>query len=197
MAIDVTIIVGTFGDPSWAARGHDTAMAAAQAAPTAVIAVHGDTLAQARNAGASTADTEWLCFLDAGDELAPGYLPAMGRATADLRAPELRLIHPDGRVEVPYLIGRNILTINPCPIGTLIRRDLFWAVGGFWEERAWEDWSLFRRCALLGATIGHVLDAVYLAPVDPSGRNSTVVDPSGLHRSITDSHAAWVQGLAA
>lgn len=83
--------------------------------------------------------------------------------------------------------------MNPCVIGTLIRRELFAEAGGFWSERAWEDWSLFRRAWLLGATIDHVPAAVYRVTVNPAGRNSTIDRPHSLHREILRSHATWLR----
>lgn len=191
--MEVTIVVATFGDPSWKTKAIERAIPSAAAQPhSAVVAMHGDTLAQARNAGALAATTEWLCFLDADDELAEGYVEAMLAAGGDLRAPELHLIHPDGTVDVPDLVGRDITVTNPCCIGTFVRRRMLLDVGGFWGERAWEDWSLFRRCWLAGATITHVADAVYRSFVDPAGRNSTVAEPRLLHRQIVRSHQRWL-----
>lgn len=188
---NVTIIIATFGDPVWKVRAASVALPSAAAQPCPALVIHGATLAQARNWGAAAAATEWLCFLDADDELGPGYIEAMLAARGDLRAPALHLVHPD-RTEIPDLTNRDIITINPCPIGTLIRREMFFDVGGFWEERAWEDWSLFRRCWLAGATISHVSAAVYLAHQDPQGRNVTVEDARQLHRDIIRSHVRWL-----
>lgn len=186
----VTIIVGTFGSDGWREQGERTA------AGHGGVAVHGHSLAHARNEGAWNATTEWLCFLDADDFLSDGYMAAMATSAADLRAPALHLVYPDS-VEIPDLTGRDITTINPCCIGTLIRRAMFFDVGGFWDEPAWEDWSLFRRCWLAGATIGHVADAVYVAHINPNGRNSTISDGKQLHRAIIRSHVAWLHGRAA
>jgi hypothetical protein len=88
--------------------------------------------------------------------------------------------------------SRDIINgLNPCPIGTLIHRTMFDAVGGFWDEPAWEDWSLFRRAVLIGAEITFVHDAVYHAADNPRGRNSTVRNPQALRRQILESHRRW------
>lgn len=191
--MEVTIVVATFGDPHWKAKALEQAIPSASAQPHSdVLAIHADSLAVARNIGAARAQTEWLCYLDADDELAVGYIDAMLATGGDLRAPELHLIHADGVVDVPDLAGRDIAVTNPCCIGTLVRRQMMLDVGGFWGERAWEDWSLFRRCWLAGATITHVADAVYRSFVDPAGRNSTVAEPRLLHRQIVRSHQRWL-----
>lgn len=196
----VTIVVATFGSAAWEELGDRTVDHAEREAPDEIVRVHGDSLAEARNTGAMNASSEWLCFLDAGDVLEPRYLdvlatPAVDTA-GDLRAPRLRLVPPGIVPEsvIPLdLRGRDMDTINPCCIGTLVRRSMFLDVGGFWPERAWEDWSLFRRCWLLGATIVHHGDAVYRAHVNPTGRNSTVDRPAELHQQIRSSHQQWLR----
>jgi len=193
--MDISVVVGTFGEASWAELARARAIPSAVAAgPTEVIHEHAETLAAARNAGAARASTEWLCFLDADDELEPGFLPAIAAASGDLRAPAVRYVVPGEPDPAPLVFAdRDIAQINPCVIGTPIRRELFHAAGGFEEWRAWEDWALFRRAWLLGATIEHVPAAVYLVTVNPAGRNSTVDRPNELHREILQAHRAWTQ----
>jgi len=188
--MDVSIIVATYGSDRYLLSGNDTAeFADSHGVP--MVRVHGgNTLAESRNAAADLARTEWLCFLDAGDTLAPGYFDAMERATGDLRAPRLQF-YDNGTTTEPFnLPSRNIDVGNPCPIGTLIRHSMFEDVGGFWEEPAYEDWSLFRRAWLLGAKIEHV-NAIYTAVLDPHGRNSTVENPRRLIKDIRRSHKLW------
>ena len=74
--MNVTTIVSTFGGPDWERMGHRTAR------EHDAIHVHlpTGTLAEARNKGAEAATGDWLCFLDADDSLAPGYLEAMRAA---------------------------------------------------------------------------------------------------------------------
>lgn len=189
--MEVSVIVGTFGPEHWVDLANARAIPSATAEGVEVIHRHGATIAEARNAGAAAASSEWLVFLDADDELEPGYIAAMAAADGDLRAPAVRYVtateHPDPII----LDGRNIDRLNPCVIGTALRRDMFDFVGGFWNERAWEDWSLFRRCWLAGAKLVHVPTAVYRAHVNPTGRNNTVSDPVGLSRHIRRRHAEW------
>lgn len=175
--MDVTVIVATYGSDEWRDLGSDTALAHGAAH------WHGDTLAQARNAAAGAADTEWLVYLDADDELSGGYIDAMAAADGDLRAPALHLVYPD-RIVVPDLASRDIERTNPCCIGTAIRRDMFLAVGGFPELPGWEDWALFLRAYRRGATITHVPDAVYQAHVRQGSRNQTVPDAAALYQRI-------------
>src|SRR3990167_7241230 len=79
----ISIIIATFGAESW------RELALSRAYPSAVnqgaheVIVGHDpegTIASVRNSLAEKAESDWLCFLDADDELAPGYLDAMKRA---------------------------------------------------------------------------------------------------------------------
>lgn len=198
MGLEVAVVVATFGDEQWSELARTVAAPSAELeAPAELYLQHGSSLAEARNAGAARARAPWLLFLDASDEIEPGYLAAMAEASGELRAPSVRYVTP-GAPELPAPVtfeGRHIGTLNPCAIGTLVPRELFERAGGFWPERAWEDWSLFRRCWLLGAQIEHVPRAVYRAHVDPAGRNSTVARREQLHREIRRAHATWIRKI--
>ncbi len=168
--MDVTVVVGTFGEVEWVNLAHERAVPSARSqAP--VIHRHDDSLAQARNEGAVLARTEWLCFLDADDELAPGYFEAMGRATGDLRGPAVSYVR-HGRCATPKLWPpQDLRNGNYLVIGTLIRKSLFDQVGGFKTWPLYEDWCLWQRCARVGATVELVPDAVYVAHVRAKSRN--------------------------
>lgn len=195
------MIVATFGDGHWRDLAQRRAVPSARAAierrgeVSEILYAHEDdmTLAEVRNEAASVARGEWLCFLDADDELEPGYFDALlaPERWGDLRAPAVRFLDGTGIPDPVVLDDRDIRRLNPCVVGTLIRRDMFHEAGGFWGERAWEDWSLFRRAWFLGARIEHVRAAVYAVHVDPGGRNSTIDRPKALHRDIIQSHTRW------
>lgn len=169
--MDVTVVVATYGDdPTYPELADTRAIPSAEPqAPT--MRTHGDTLAAARNTGAEQADTEWLVFLDADDQLAPGYIAAMEAGSGDLRAPVVSYCfggHPDPPIT---LSDRRIEHLNSCVIGTAVRRTMFWDAGGFLDEPVYEDWSLWLRCVRLGAEIEHLADAVYIAHHNDNGRN--------------------------
>lgn len=189
--MDVTVIVTTFGTREWNEKGNATALE-----HDGFHYHHHDPdrpLGRHRNDAVLLCGAkEWLCFLDAGDDLEPGYMEAMQRHsghTNDLLVPMLRL--GDGFAH-DLTRTRRIIKLNPCPIGTLIHRTVFDRVGGFWDEPAWEDWSLFRRAVLTGSEL-RATDAVYHAPLSPDGRNSTIKDPTGLYNSILKSHTEWMK----
>ena len=193
--MDVQIIVTTFGDPYWLQRG--AAVAEKHSSARHFHATNPASLGEARNRAVQKVDPkEWICFLDADDELEPGYIEAMkavqkpeGSNWSHLRVPALRL---GAGAQAKTLDGRDIMMLNPCPIGTLIHREMFDLVGGFWDEPAWEDWSLFRRCVLLGAELVFVPHAVYRANSTREGRNSKIRRPKELHANIVESHIEWM-----
>ena len=169
--MEVTVVVATYGDDQ---RYLD--LAASRAVPSAgvqapTLRAHADTLATARNWGAEQAGTEWVVFLDADDELAPGYIDAMGTGTADLRAPAVRYCYGDEPDPPVVFSDRKMSHLNPCVIGTAVRRSMFLRVGGFFDEPVYEDWSLWLRCTKAGATLEHIEDAHYIAHYNPDGRN--------------------------
>lgn len=171
--MDVGIVVATFGDQSWYDMGHNTAVRLFNKFNIITRHEHSESLHVARNTAATRLDTEWLCFVDADDDLEPGYFDAMEQATADLRAPAVKWVYED-RVELMSLADRTDIEVrNPCVIGTLIRKDMFLSVGGFKDWWAYEDWALFLSCVRRGATIEHT-NAVYVATVRPQSRNKQI-----------------------
>jgi glycosyltransferase involved in cell wall biosynthesis len=169
--VDVTTVIGTYGDPAWVTLARERALPSALAQGQAMH-VHGVSLADARNAGALLADTEWLCFLDADDELEPGYMEAMAHTSTDLRGPAVRYVRPGGRMAAPKLWPwQDLRDGNFLVIGTLIRRELFLRVGCFNEWPLYEDWDLWQRCWRAGASISTVPEAVYRAHQRPRSRN--------------------------
>jgi glycosyltransferase involved in cell wall biosynthesis len=143
------------------------------------------TLAQARNLGAAMAKGSWLVFLDADDALSPGYVEAMYRAAfmlagaekaaqgrvEALLVPQVRYVR-SGRPQAPQFPREvPVEDGNWLVIGTAVPRHLFCEVGGFAEYPVYEDWALFARCQIEGATPVRVPDAVYLARRRTGSRN--------------------------
>ena len=56
-------------------------------------------------------------------------------------------------------------------IGTAIKADIAREVGGFREWDVYEDWDLFLRCYLAGASVEAIPQAVYRAHVREDSRN--------------------------
>lgn len=195
--MDVTVIVTSYGDEKWRKLAKQRAVpsAADQALAAHLHLPEVDSLGDARNKAVEVTDPKgWICFLDADDELEDGYIEAMEAAVDSescLYAPALRTVVDHNPGEPCLFVHRDMMKSNPCPIGTLIHRDLFDQVGGFWNEPAYEDWSLFRRAFIVGDELQFVPDAVYRAHVDSKGRNSTVRNPKQMVRRIIASHDVW------
>lgn len=181
------IIVATYGDrPHWdAVAERAMASAAAQTWPAdAIVRVHDETLAKARNRGSREAGCDWQVFLDADDELDPGYVEAACLGSGDIRVPAVEYRHADGRVEGPGMIARCDITWgNYIVVGAAHRRDAFEAVGGFREYPMFEDWALWLSMHLAGAEIVDCPHALYVAHVNATGRNSA---RQGLRRRWRD-----------
>lgn len=182
---DISVIVATFGDRlEWdplAERAIES-VAKQTMTPAEVTRVHAGSLHEARNQGAELATGRWLCFLDADDELDPGYLEAMSLATKEhwhFHMAEEILFQPatlgivDGvEDDAPVVIPpTKLLECNYLVIGTLVRRDHFLRLGGFHAWPILEDWDFFIRCWLDGVTVVPVAGAVYRVHVRADGRN--------------------------
>lgn len=179
MALDVTVIVATYGRLAWVDLAQRALRSARDMAP--VQHWHEKTLHDARNQGLAHTDTEWVCFLDADDELTPGFFDHMATGTADLRAPSVQYVKRNGRVRppgMPQVAGHNHACTADCladgnwmVIGTVARTELLTSVGGWRDYPVYEDWDLWQRCWLAGATIEAIPSAVYRAHIRPDSRN--------------------------
>jgi GT2 family glycosyltransferase len=107
-------------------------------------------VAAARNAGAAVAETPLLLMLDADDRLRPGALTTL-RAPLDAD-PGLWFAYGDaeffgawsGRLAFPDFDGYRLLHRSIVTATSLMRRDLFEAVGGFDVDLAgYEDWDFY------------------------------------------------------
>jgi len=176
VAADISVIVATFGDEAvWkplAARAIDSA-ARQSLKPNEIVEIHGPTLAAARNRGAQDAKSEWLCFLDADDELAPGYIEAIdGMTYGDIKVPAVQWMpegeEPKAPEMLPYcdIYGGNFIVI-----GAIHRKSDFLTVGGFRELPSLEDWDLWIRLIRAGATVADCPLAVYRARLRKGSRN--------------------------
>ncbi len=180
----ISVIIATYGETAWcdlAWKRARPSLGQQFGGMFEIIPVHEPegTRASSLNNGASQATGDWLCVLDADDELAPGYIGAMRRALerntdgdSVLFTPATQWIRrgipapPGFQTEVPLERGNWLV------IGTLIRRDLFMQIGGFHEHpHGLEDWNLWARAVRAGARIVRVPEAVYIAHVNPQSKH--------------------------
>lgn len=179
--MDVTVAVATFGAEAWRDLAHRRAMPSAEALGVPVIHTHGGTLHDARNGALALVNTEHVIFLDADDELEPGYVEAMASATADVRAPAVRYVRnaaDRGRPRMPRVAGHRHDCVAACltagnwiVIGAAVRADLVREVGGWRDFSCYEDYDLWARCYLAGATFEPVPSAIYRAYMRRDSRN--------------------------
>ncbi len=206
----VTIAVCTWEGPGWrhVSTTRSRAIASARAAGADdVIVVHlnRDDAAAARNAALDQVQTEHVVYLDADDELEPGYLTALARGTADVRAPAVRYVRSGGGAStparMPQVAGHDHACSGGClpwgnwlVVGALAPADLLRKVGG-WRDYAWsEDWDLWLRCHLAGATFDAIPAAVYRAYVRFNSRNRGASRAARLaaHRAIATANGVPV-----
>lgn len=206
----LAVIVATCGEDRWQDMAMEWAVPSVWAqtsAPDEILIEHAPDhgVEYARNAGAWKADSAWLVFLDADDQLDPAYVAAIrdaigGDSGDRLLAPALRDLDAEsGRIlQAARLPNRQapMTELNHCCIGTAVPRLLFHTVGGFREGyEPWEDWELWLRCIRAGARIQDVPEAIYRARVRPGSRHRSLTRSAALelHGRISREHA---EGLA-
>lgn len=198
--MDVTVVVGTYGDPSWPALAASRAVPSAQALGVPVVHVHADTLHDARNQGLAQVTTEWVVHLDADDELEPGYMDAVAAGRGDVRAPSVRYVTAAGHrppAVMPRVAGHAHTCTQTCltqgnwlVVGAAARTSLLRDVGGWRDWPVYEDWDLWLRCHLAGAAVDAVPQAVYRAYVRRGSRNRapSIAVKNAAHRAIEEAN---------
>lgn len=198
----ISVVVGTFGDITRWGPLADRALAslAVQTVePRDIQHIHERTLAGARNRGALSAKGEWLCFLDADDELDSHYIEAMQAVAATATGPALLQPATLGVVNgvedsEPVIIPeRPLREANYMVIGTLVRRDQFLRVNGFRELPVAEDWDLWCRCRIDGAPTIPVPDAVYRVHVNTESRNTMSATYIATYNDIRRQYASLLE----
>lgn len=175
----VTICVATFGDETWVDTAQRMAIPSAGATGATVVHRHAETIWGARNACLAEVTTDHVIYLDADDELEPGYLDAMGRVAGDVRVPYVRYVTPRQPPRAPIMprvAGHRHVCQPVCltagnwiVVGAMARTQMMIDVGG-WRAFGWEDWDMWLRCHLAGHTITVAPGAVYRAHVHPGSR---------------------------
>jgi glycosyltransferase involved in cell wall biosynthesis len=176
--MEMTVCVATYGGLGWRVLA-ERAVASAQD-QARVIAYHGQTLAQARNVCLAKASTPYVIFLDADDELEPGYVKEMQQGTADIRAPLVRAIF--GRRSIRPRAWKVMFHSHKCsgdclpdgnwlPIGCAARTKLLRSVGGFDEYPLYEDWAIWLKCWKAGASFEQLKGPIYRAYRNDDSRN--------------------------
>lgn len=180
MGIDCSVVISTFGDPKWQALAQERAIPSAGSFGVPVYYNHCDSLYEARNKGLYEVETEYVCHVDADDALAPGFFESMAKVSGDLRPPSVNYVHQNVTF-MPRVIGRYGVHKHICRaecleegnwlvVGTVARTKLLQDIGGWRDYVTFEDFDLFQRAWIAGATITPVPEAVYRAYSTPQGR---------------------------
>lgn len=181
--MDVSVVIGTYGAPIWARLADMRAAPSAARLGVPVIRAHEDSLHEARNEGLDQVKTEWVCHLDADDELEPGFFEEIEAVEGDLRGPAVRYTRSgfNTPARMPKVSGHThmceadcLLIGNWLVVGTVVRADLVRAVGGWKPYPVYEDFDLWQRCWVAGVTVTAVPKAVYRAHRSPRSRNNSM-----------------------
>lgn len=175
-------MITTYGGDHWKQIANERAIPSTDGQGAFEVIHHHEQFAEigpARNKAAQKAQGEWLLFLDADDELEHEYIEAMTDAICSARRPEPALLQPavryirKGKMQDPIMIPiKDLRTDNFLVIGTVLRRKLFFEVGGFNDyPHGFEDWSLWAKCWKKGATVFPVPRAIYNAHVNPQSKH--------------------------
>lgn len=179
----LSIVIASHGSDEWRDLAWSRAYPSAELQGAHEVLVDHDpdgTRAAVRNGLIERATGDWVCTLDADDELAPGFVSGM-RGIADrfalaspkcLLVPQVQYVHR--RVEEPRFPPEcDLRDANWLIVGTVAPRELVLKVGG-WRSlmgsgvlNQWDDWDLWQRCAKAGAVPVKVPDAVYVAHAKP------------------------------
>ena len=177
--MDVTIVVSTFGDEKWEKLAEERALPSARSFGVPVIYNHGETLHDTRNQGLSQVETEYVCHLDADDELDSLFFEHISKYEGDVRVPSIQYF-PNKPV-MPRLFGHPhrcggvcLLQGNWIVVGAVARTQLLKEVGGWKDYPVYEDFDLWQRCWASGAIITPVPEAVYVAHSTAAGRNRSL-----------------------
>jgi glycosyltransferase involved in cell wall biosynthesis len=164
--------MATFGDERWIEIGERAAQSVARQTrpPAELIWIHGPDLHIARNAAIGMTRSDFACFVDADDAVDCDFVAVMSSAD-----PSIDIVWPavsiDGKPST--LISRGDLRrTNFIYISARFRVDRYRSIGGTRRLPALEDWDVWTRMWLAGATIGGAVDAVLQKVEDGAGHRN-------------------------
>lgn len=195
---DFSIIIASHGTARWSQLAQERAYPSAVNQGAQVLAGHEQNAnrAEVRNALAKQASGDWLIFLDADDELAPGYVEAMREATGSgsLLTPAVSYRYGRRVQEPRFWPECDLRSGNWMVVGTAMPKKLFNKVGG-WKHldstgvfNEYDDWHLWCRCVKAGAVPVKVPGAVYIAHVMASSkhRKASHAQKVAWHKEVYD-----------
>jgi hypothetical protein len=191
------VVIGTFGDKSWADRAEIAAHSAMEAGADMIVTEHGSSLAQARNAGAAKLDTDIVTFLDADDRLDKSFFDNLDNYVdlneKILYKPQTLGMYPDGSFDESacFIQTKDFFRTNCLVIGTSMRLVDFMTDGQFDDTLpVLEDWDMFLRLYIAGSRIVECEGVVYIVGVN-EGRNSQVDLHRKTYRYVATKYARY------
>lgn len=202
---DQTTVIIPATDLDWFNLAGNAANTAVAAGAAEVYISLEPTLVEARNAGLRAAQTEWCVFLDADDRLPADYLLDVPDDQLDRTVIATRIQYfrgrawrPFGEPRWPTVWGHDEHDCAPAclplgnyiHIGALVSTDAAQKIGGFRDWSWSEDWDLWLRLHLAGATFGRHPSAIYQAWRRPGSRNRSLPadDQVKIHHDILRSN---------
>lgn len=183
----LSVVIASYGDDCWFDLALQRAYPSAQMEVDDVVMEHWEhgPIEAVRNVAVARSKGDWVCFLDADDELGRGFADAMRRAPGDdrrrLLAPAVEYVreHVSSAPEIPNT-RHPMPPLNHCVVGTVVARQMFEDAGGFNENYwPWSDYELWLRCARRGGRVVEVPEAVYRVHVNPGSDNNTLTAREG------------------
>lgn len=177
----ISVIITTYGEDYWRELAWQRAYPSAKAQGADEVIVHHAPdlpIGPARNEAAARAKPgSWLVFLDADDELEPGYIAAMRVVSENqhryrLFRPAVRYVRKGRIPDAQMPPAGDLRTDNYIVVGAMIAKSVFDEVGGFSDyPHGFEDWSLWAKAWKAGCSIIAVPEAIYRAHVNPQSKH--------------------------
>lgn len=192
--MNISIVISTYGSEAWKDLALKRAIPSAEQFGVPVIYNHIESAispAEARNMGLYQAETEFIAFLDADDELEPSFLNEIEKLEGDLIVPSIRYMSNGKHYAhiMPKVGGHQHACVGDClrfgnwiVVGAVARTELLREVGGWRPYANLEDFDLWQRCWIAGAKIVSAPAAVYRAHYSQAGRNTSM--PAHEYRQI-------------
>lgn len=199
----ISVIIATYGESHWEELARTRALPSVEGQAEDIVIGHDPdaSIAQVRNKLARGALGDWLCFLDADDELDSSYIDVMENAASQvgydhLLTPNVQQIIQGRRKGPRFYPEVNLEKGNWLIVGTLVSREMFDRAGGFGDyPHGFEDWSLWAKCAKLGAQVVKVRHAIYIQHVNPHSKHRQGWKDRewqvSTHQRVEDELAAW------
>jgi len=171
----------------------------AHALATSIMLPKNVGVAEARNIGVRMSKGQLLLFLDADDKLAPDFIEQCGRVitNCDIAYPNVlkfgnveinKLVDAPDNVDPAYIIGRGRTREFGLVVTSMIKREMYFTLGGFKDLPIFEDWDFWIRAMFNGYTFAKANTILYYRqnrPEDGSRNRNSLELKADIRRQIT------------